>query len=124
MSVSLRRGHSILGTLKRLKHSECATFLQFLDDRGVELLCRIIHYVLNGEIPLKKVVKSTLKRRIKRHLEQFRRLATPPQKPRDIRKKRVILQKGGIVGVISAIASLVAPILGQLIASRSGRRRR
>ena len=95
-----------------------------MDDRGVELLCRILHYVLNGDLPIHGKVRTRLQKKIRAHLEEFRRLAAPPRRSSDISKKRKILQRGGILGVLSAIASTVIPLLAQIIANKSSRRRR
>ena len=95
-----------------------------MDDRGVELLCRILHYVLNGDLPIHGKVRTRLQKRIRAHLVEFRRLAAPPHRSSDISKKRKILQKGGILGVLSAIASTVIPLLAQIIANKSSRRHR
>ena len=64
------------------------------------------------------------KKKIRAHLEEFRRLAAPPRSSSDISKKRKILQRGGILGILSAIASTVIPLLAQIIANKSLRRRR
>ena len=95
-----------------------------MDDRGVELLCRILYYVLNGDLPIHGKVRTRLQKRIRVHLGEFRRLATPPRHSSDISKKRIILQRGGILGILSAIAGTVIPILAQIIAKKSSQRRR
>ena len=64
------------------------------------------------------------KKKIRVHLEEFRRLAAPPRRSSDISKKRKILQRGRILGVLSAIAGTVIPLLAQIIAKKSSRRRR
>ena len=88
------------------------------------MLCRILHYVLNGELPLNGEVRTPLQKKIRAHLGEFRRLATPPRRYSDISKKRIILQRGGILGTLSAIASIIVPILAQIIAKKSLQRRR
>ena len=52
MTKKLEKASSLFNVIKRLKHQDCENFLNHLDDRGVELLCRILHYVLNGDLPL------------------------------------------------------------------------
>ena len=124
MSKKLEKANSLFNAIKKLKHQDCANFLNYLDDRGVELLCRILHYVLNGELPLHGEVRTRLQKKIRAHLGEFRRLATPPRHSSDISKKRIILQRGGILGTLSAIASIIVPILAQIIAKKSLQHRR
>ena len=124
MSKKLEKANSLFNAIKKLKHKDCANFLNYLDDRGVELLCRILHYVLNGELPLHGEVRTRLQKKIRAHLGEFRRLAMPPHRSSDISKKRTILQRGEILGTLSAIASIIVPILAQIIAKKSLQRRR
>ena len=124
MSKTLGKASTLFYVIKKLKHQDCTNFLSHLDDRGVELLCRILHYVLNGDLPIHGKVRTQLQKKIRAHLEEFRRLAAPPRRSSSILKKRKILQRGGILGVLSAIASTVIPLLAQIIAKKSSRRRR
>ena len=118
MSKKLEKGASFLKTINKLDHKDCAHFLQHLDDQGVELICRILHYVLNGDLQLHDRVRGKLRNKIKSRLDDFKRLATPPRHYSDIKKKRIILQRGGIIGILTAIASTVVPLIAQLIAAR------
>ena len=121
MKQILEKAASLLSVIKKLNNKDCIHFLQHLNDQGVELVCRILHYVLNGELRLSPRTKTRLRSKIKTRLPEFRRLATPPKRVSDIRKKRIILQEGGILGILTAIASSVVPIIAQLIASKSRR---
>ena len=51
MSKKLEKGSSLFNAIKKLKHQDCANFLNYLDDHGVELLCRILHYVSMANCP-------------------------------------------------------------------------
>ena len=126
MSKTLGKASSLFNVIKKLKHQDCANFLSYLDDRGVELLCRILHYILNGDFPMHGKVQTRLqkKKKIRAHLTEFRRLAAPPRRSSDISKKRKILQRGGILGVLSAIAGTVIPLLAQNIANKTSQHRR
>ena len=117
MSKKLEKAASLLATIKKIGHKDCAHFLQHLDDRGVELICRILHYVLNGDLQLHGRARGKLRNQIKSELSDFKRLATPPRRFSD-KKKRIILQRGGIIGILTAIASSVVPLIAQLIAAR------
>ena len=124
MTKSLEKTVSLLGVIKKLKHKDCAYFLQHLNDQGIELLCKVLHYVLNGELRLSDRVRGRLRKKIHAHLSEFKRLATPPKRFSDIRKKRTILQRGGILSILAAIASSVVPLIAQLITTRTSRRKR
>lgn len=115
MTRTLEKAVSLFTAIKHLKGHDCSNFIQHLNDAGVELLCRIIHYVLNGELRLSKHVRGRLRNKIKSYLEDFKRLAIYPKRATDIGKKRKVLQRGGIVGVLSAIASAVIPIITRLL---------
>ena len=88
MSKTLGKASSFFNVIKKLKHQDCANFLSHLDDRGVELLCSILHYVLNGDLPIYGNVRTRLQKKIRVHLEEFRRLAAPPHRSSDISKKK------------------------------------
>ena len=122
MSKTLGKASSLFNVLKKLKHRDCANFLSHLDDRDVELICRILHYILNGDLPIHGKVRTQLQKKIRVHLEEFRRLAAPPHHSTDISKKRKILQRGGILGVLSAIAGTVIPLLAQIIPKKCSQR--
>ena len=115
MSKTLEEAVSLFSAVKHLKSHDCSNFIAHLDDDGVEILCRIIHYVMNGELRLSKHVRGRLKKKIKTYLSDFRKLAHYPRKRSDISKKRRVLQRGGIVGVLTAIASAVVPLITQLL---------
>ena len=124
MSKKLEKASSLLNVIKKLKHQDCANFLNHLDDRGIELLCHILHYVLNGDMPIHGKRVDTTSKKIRVHLGEFRRLAALPRRSSDISKKRIILQRGGILRILSMIAGTVIPILAQIIAKKSSQCRR
>ena len=118
MTKTLEKAVSLFSAVKHLKSHDCSNFIAHLDDDGVEILCQIIHYVLNGELRLSKHVRGRLRNKIKRYLSDFRKLAHYPRKRSDIGKKRRVLQRGGILGVLTAIAGAVVPLITQLLLSR------
>ena len=87
MSKTLGKASSHFNVIKKLKHQDCANFLSHLDDRGVELLCHILHYVLNRDLPIHGKVRTRLQKKIRAHLVEFRRLAALPRRSSDILKK-------------------------------------
>ena len=118
MTKALERAVSLYTAVKHLKGHDCSNFISHLNDEGVEILCRIIHYVLNGELKLGKHIRGKLRNKIKNYLSDFKKLANYPRNKTDIRKKRKVLQKGGVVGVLTAIASAVVPLITQLLLSK------
>ena len=106
---------SLFTAIKHLKGHDCSNFINHLDDKGIELLCRIIHYILNGELQLGPRARGKLRNKIRGNLQEFKSLTTYPKHSRDIKKKRKVLQRGGIVGVLSAIAGAVIPLITQLL---------
>ena len=124
MSKTLEKTSSLFNVIKKLKHQDCANFLSHLDDLGVELLCRILHYVLNGDLPIHGKARTQLQKKIRSHLAEFRRLAASPRRSSDISKKRKILQRGRIMGILSAIAGTVIPLLAQILANKTSQRGR
>ena len=96
MSKKLEKAASLLATIKKIGHKDCAHFLQHLDDRGVELICRILHYVLNGDLQLHGRARGKLRNQIKSELSDFKRLATPPRRFSDIKKKESFYKEGGL----------------------------
>ena len=65
MSKTLGKASSLFNVIKKLKHQDCANFLSHLDDRGVELFCRILHYVLNGDLPIHGKARTRLQKKNK-----------------------------------------------------------
>ena len=118
MTKPLERAASLLNVVKRLNYNDCANFVKHLNDQGIELLCRVIYYILNGDLVFHNRVRGKLRNKISAHLQEFKRLATPPHRARDIAVKRNILQRGGILGVLTAIASSVVPLIAQLLANK------
>ena len=121
MTRTLEKAVSLFSAVKHLKSHDCSNFIAHLDDDGVEILCRIIHYVLNGELRLSKHVRGKLRNKIRQYLSDFRKLAHYPRKRSDIRKKRRVLQRGGVLGALTTIAGAVVPLITQLLLSKKKR---
>ena len=115
MPKALEKAVSLFTAIKHLRSHDCSNFIKHLNDEGIEIVCRIIHYVLNGELSPSKHVRGKLKNKIKQYLSDFRKLTTLPRRSSDVSKKRKVLQRGGIVGVLTAIASAVIPLITQLL---------
>ena len=60
-------------------------------------------------------MRGRLRNKVKNHLSDFKQLGSPVHSKSDIGKRRRVLQRGGIIGVLSAIASAVIPLITQLL---------
>ena len=112
---TFERAVSLFTAIKHLKGHDCSNFIKHLSDAGVEVLCAIIHYILNGQLELSPRVRGRLKSKIKSRLKEIKKLAIYTEEPEDISKKRKVLQRGGIVGILSVIASVVVPLITRLL---------
>ena len=65
MSKTLEKASSLFYVITKLKHQDCANFLSYLDDGGVELLCPILHYVLNGDLSIHGKARTRLQKKNK-----------------------------------------------------------
>lgn len=115
MAKQLRRVHGLVSALRRLKHQDCASVIEHLDDRGIELLSESIHHLIKGHFPIHRRTKHRLRNRIQGQLKEFKVLTRAAEGSRDINKKRRVLKKGGIVGTLLAISSALIPILSRLL---------
>ena len=111
----LKKAVSLYSAVKHLKEHDCANFIHHLNDEGIEVLCRVIHHVLNGELVLNNRTRGRLRKKIKSDLATFVTLSKYPRKALDIRRKRKLLQRGGIIGILTAIARTVLPVIAQLL---------
>ena len=119
MSAHLQKAASLLNIIYRSKHSDCVNFFENLNDKGIELICKLIYYIVSGEITLHPTSHLRLKKKIKKHLTQIKRLFLIPRNPQDISKKKKILQQKGIVSILTSIASAATPIIDQILSNRS-----
>lgn len=115
MTKKLESAVSLFTAIKHLKGHDCANFIKHLNEEGIYLICQIIHYVLNGELELSGRARGKLRKVIKEHMQDFRNLSSYPRNQTDLIKKRRTLQKGGIIGVLTAIASTVIPLITQIL---------
>ena len=52
MSAHLQKAASLLNIICRSKHTDCVNFFENLNDKGIELICKLIYYIVSGEITL------------------------------------------------------------------------
>ena len=71
MSKSLEKAVSFFTAIKHLKSHDCANFIRHLDDEGIYILCQIIHYVLNGELELRRGIRGRFEEKNKKSFVRF-----------------------------------------------------
>ena len=78
MTKALERAVSLYTAVKHLKSHDCTNFISHLNDEGIEILCRIIHYVLNDELKLSKHIRGRLRNKIRNYLSDFKKISKLP----------------------------------------------
>ena len=71
--------------------------------------------MLHAKFKINTNKKITIRKKIKKHLPQLKKLSLKASNDKDIKKKRKILQQKGAGVIIPLIASTVAPLLINLI---------
>ena len=71
MTRSLEKAVSFFTAIKHLKGHDCANFIRHLDDKGIYILCQIIHYVLNGELELRRGGAGEIEEKGKKSFVRF-----------------------------------------------------
>ena len=122
MSRHLKKAGSLLNIIRRSNHTDCINFFETLDKKGIELICKVIYYIVSGELTLDPTLHSKLKKKIKKHISNIKKLFLIPRNPQDIRKKRNILQQRQIISILTAIASAATPIINQIVAKHSSKK--
>lgn len=117
MPSRLQEARGLLHALHRLKHPQCDVLIKQLDDKNIELLSELVHHLLQGRFPLKSKAKNRLRRQIHPHLKAFQTLTKVPQSAKDLQKKRTVLKRGGVIGALVSIGSVLLPFLTQLLTS-------
>ena len=109
----LRKHAHILKTLAKMKPKTAKRVLSLADNSLIHCLCECSLNVIKGHVPM-NVAQKTRLRRFRQHL---RKLA---DKKISIKRKKVVLQKGGFLGALLApIASVLGPLVGQLFGGQS-----
>ena len=121
MGGHLKKAASLLKIICRSNHTDCVNFFENLNDKGIELVCKLIFYIVSGEVKLDPTVHTRLKKKIKKHIAEIKNLFVIPRDSRDINKKKKIWQKKGIVSILTAIANAATPIIDQILAKQSPR---
>ena len=118
MGGRLKKASSLLNIICRSNHADCVNFFENLNDKGIELICKLIYFIVSGELTLHPTTRTRLKKKIKKHITKIKELFVIPQTSRDIIKKKNILQQRGIVSILTAIAKVATPIINQIVDKR------
>ena len=116
MSRHLKKARSLLNIICRSNYTDCINFLENLDHKGIELICKLIFYIASGELELDPISHARLKKKIKKDISNIRKLFLVPQNPKDIIKKRKILQQRKVISILTAIANEAIPIINNILA--------
>ena len=119
MGGHLKKAASLLNIIYRSNHADCVNFFENLNDKGVELICKLIYYIVSGELTLHPTTHTRLKKKIRKHISDIKKLFLIPRNSQDIGKKKKILQQKGIVSILTAIANAATPIINQIIDKHS-----
>ena len=112
---NFQQAGSLFRILKHCRYEDCLPFFQYLDDRGTEIFCELLHFIVKGDLEIPPAARAKIKKRLKGHAKEFKRLITPPRGARDIRAKKRILQKRGVIDILANIAAAVFPIVNRLL---------
>ena len=118
MSRHLKKAGSLLNIICRSNYTDCINFLENLDHKGIELICKLIFYIVSGELKFDPISHARLKQKIKKDISNIKKLFFVPRNPKDIREKRKILQQKKIISILTAIANEAIPIINQILAQR------
>ena len=121
MGGHLKKAASLLKIICRSNHTDCVNFFQNLNDKGVELICKLIYLIVSGELTLDSTSHARLKQKIRKHLTEIKRLFLIPRNSQDIGKKKKILQQKGIVSILTAIANVATPIIDRILTKQVSR---
>ena len=88
MSRHLKKAGSLLNIICRSNYTDCINFFENLDHKGIELICKLIYYIVSGELTLDPTTHTRLKKKIKKHIRNIKQLFLIPRNSKDITKKK------------------------------------
>ena len=118
MSRHLKKAGSLLNIICRSNYADCVNFFENLDVKGIELICKLIYYIVSGELSLNPTSHARLKRKIKKEISNIKKLFLVPQTPKHIKEKRKILRQRKVISILTAIANEALPIINTILAKR------
>ena len=119
MSRNFQQAGSLFSVIKHCRLQDCVNLFKYLDDRGTEIFCELLHFIVRGDLELYPASHTRIKKRLKKYVKEIKRLITPPRHSKDIAAKRRILQKKGIVRILSSIAAAATPTIKRLLGDKT-----
>lgn len=116
MSRHLQKASSLLNIICRSNYADCVNFLENLDNNGIELICKLIFFIVSGELSLNSTAHARLKHKITKYINIIKKLFIVPRHPKDIKGKKKILQQRKIIGILTAIAKEAIPNINTILA--------
>lgn len=116
MSRHLQKAGSLLNIICRSKHTDCVHLFENLNDKGIEIICKLLYYIVSGDLTLDPTSHARLKKKIKKHITEIKRLFLVPRNSKDIGKKKKILKQKRITSILTAIATAATPIIDRIVA--------
>ena len=111
MSRNLEKAGSLFNIICRSKHEDCVSFFDHLNVRGIELVCKLLYFIISGDLELHSTSHEKLKKKLKKHKNEIKKLFLVPRHDLDIAKKKKILQTRGIISSLTAVAAASVPII-------------
>ena len=62
MSRNLEKAGSLFNIICRSKHEDCVSFFDHLNDRGIELVCKLLYFIISGDLELHSTSHEKLKK--------------------------------------------------------------
>ena len=93
MSRHLEKAGSLLNIIYRSSYADCVNFLENLDGKGIELICKLIFYIVSGELSLNPTSHARLKQKIKKNISNIKKLFLIPRNPKDLSEKKKFCSK-------------------------------
>ena len=66
MSRHLQKAGSLLNIICRSKHIDCVHLFENLNDKGIELICKLLYYIVSGDLTLDPTSHTKLKKKLKK----------------------------------------------------------
>ena len=111
----IKQACNLLSILKVLKPEQCQELFSNFSDDGIEFFSEIIFNLLHAKFKINNNKKISIRKKIRKHLPQLKKLSIKSINEKEINKKRKILKQKGAGVIIPLIASTVAPLLINLI---------
>lgn len=99
MSRNLEKAGSLFNIICRSKHEDCVSFFDHLNDRGIELVCKLLYFIISGDLELHSTSHEKLKKKLKKHKNEIKKLFLVPRHDLDIAKKKKFCKQEELLAV-------------------------